>query len=119
MANLPLLSPQDYTDAFLALYAIKSPEISPGYDPRPASLPELMRALVEGDMDAPGGPGGGRQPSVFFLPRPSFDLVRVILRIDPSPDLVRIPVPCAADGGAGEEGAGAGRVAALCPAGTD
>ena len=113
LLNRRWLIPQDYTDAFLALYAVKSPEISPGYDPRPAALPDLIRALAQGEMDAPGGPGGGRPPEVFLQPAPSIDLARAILRIDPSPDLVRIPVPCGADGAPATERP------AMCPAKAD
>jgi len=106
LVNQDLLTQQDYTDAFLALYAVKSPEISPGYEPRPASLPQLMRALVQGDMDVPAGPGGGQQPWVF-------------LRNVPSTDLVRVPVPCAADGGQGEGGSPAGGLTLRCTAEVD
>jgi len=106
LGNQSWLIPQDYADAFLTLYAVKSPEISPGYDQRPASLPQLMQALVQGDMEAPAGPGGGRKPWIF-------------LRNGPLGDLVRVPVPCVADIGQNEDGSPAGGLAARCPAGTD
>ncbi len=114
--NRPWLVPQDYSDAFLALYAVKAQGVTPGYDPRPASLQDLTRALIQGGMDAPAGPGGRRPPWLFLQPAPSLDLVRVFLRSTPSPELVRVPLPCdlVDDPVGGSETAGAGRPA-LCP----
>jgi hypothetical protein len=91
--NRRSITPQDYSDAFLALYAVKSPGILPGYDPRPASLPQLMQALVEGGLNTPAGPGGGRQPRVYFRESTTYT------------DLEQVPVPCAADAGSGKDSA--------------
>ncbi|MHA1600308.1 MAG: hypothetical protein ACTSW2_05740 [Alphaproteobacteria bacterium] len=104
MLSRQRLIPQDYADGFLALYAVKSPEISPGYDQRPVSLPQLIRALIQGDMDIPAGPGGGQQPQVFL--RQSNNVS----------ELVQVPVPCVEDGRQGEEGSLA---VGLCTAGTN
>jgi hypothetical protein len=82
-ANRAGLSAQDINDGYLALYAVKSPGIAPGYDETVMALPELLQAMVRGTGRTAAAPAAA-QP-------------RIYLRTGPISGLVEIPMPCLGD----------------------
>ena len=82
-ANQASMSAQDINDGYLALYAVKSPGIAPGYDFAVMALPELLQTLVLGAGVTAEAPAMAQR--------------RIYLRNDPISDLVEMPIPCLGD----------------------
>jgi arylsulfatase A-like enzyme len=56
-SNRNKLTRQDFLDGFSTLFAVRSPEVAPGYDAQMAGLPRLLRETVVDPLESrPQGP---------------------------------------------------------------
>ena len=62
------MTPSDYADMFSTMFAVRSPRIEAGYDPRMAPITCLLRTLVESDFRSTSKLAACSSPStVFFM----------------------------------------------------